>query len=295
MPDYETKLSGDDEKRFQVWKQQYAPKDSGFDYDLRGAFKAGLTPDPKTGHWPDTFKKPNHPTFSVESIYAKQRPELAGRWEGEKFIKPSPTPTPTATPIPASRMAMPDYGTLTGGAAGRVRRFDDRRDLLDAADNAFYGGGQVQPTPTPTPTPNPVPRSGTMKVSDSPLYNIPPPFTNVSAANRYPFFDYPKTSASALANAPGRLDYNAPQAQSSVMRTYSQLPVGPLELGMPAPRFNLLRDPFKSGNINPVFRFQEAAPPPGTVPDSTNSFMQNEPPTPHEMDMMKAKYGFNYG
>jgi hypothetical protein len=78
---------------FQLWKSQYAPKDSGYDYDLRGAFKAGLTPDPKTGHWPDTFKKPNHPTFSNESIYAKIRPDLAGQWAGanrDQYVSPSP-------------------------------------------------------------------------------------------------------------------------------------------------------------------------------------------------------------
>src|SRR5229473_3176011 len=43
---WETKLSEDDEKKFQTWKQQYAPNDSGADYDLRGAFKEGLTPSP---------------------------------------------------------------------------------------------------------------------------------------------------------------------------------------------------------------------------------------------------------
>lgn len=79
---YETQLSPAKEKEFLAWKKQYAPRDSGVDYDLRGAFDAGLTPDPETGHWPDTFKKPNHPTFSVESKYAKNRPDLAGRWSG---------------------------------------------------------------------------------------------------------------------------------------------------------------------------------------------------------------------
>ena len=88
---YNTVLSMDDEVKFQAWKKQYAPKDSGEDYDLRGAFKAGLTPDPKTGHWPDTYKKPNHPTFSNESKYAKDRPDLAGHWEGpnhDKYVPP---------------------------------------------------------------------------------------------------------------------------------------------------------------------------------------------------------------
>jgi len=87
---YDTKLSPQEERQFQIWKQQYAPKDSGGDYDLRGAFKAGLKPDPRTGHWPDTFKKPNHPTFSNESQYAVGADAAkAGHWEGDKFIPPS--------------------------------------------------------------------------------------------------------------------------------------------------------------------------------------------------------------
>ncbi len=88
---YDTPLTSSEEMHYQSWKHRYAPKDSGFDYDLRGAFKAGLQPDEKTGHWPDTYKKPNHPTFSVESIYAKDRPDLAGRWTGpkrDKYVPP---------------------------------------------------------------------------------------------------------------------------------------------------------------------------------------------------------------
>lgn len=85
---YETALSPQDEQSFQKWKTTYAPHDSGMDYDLRGAFKEGLTPDPQTGHWPDTYKKPNHPTFSVESKYAKDAPDLAGSWQGDKYIPP---------------------------------------------------------------------------------------------------------------------------------------------------------------------------------------------------------------
>ena len=86
--DFETRLSPQDELKYMVWKSMVAPNDSGHDYDFRGAFKAGVQPDPQTGHWPDTFKKPNHPTFSDESIYAKQVPELAGHWNGDQFVPP---------------------------------------------------------------------------------------------------------------------------------------------------------------------------------------------------------------
>ena len=82
---FDTKLSPPEEAAFRKWKARYAPKDSGGDYDLRGAFKAGLTPagaeaGADAGHWPDTFKKPNHPTFSNESIYARYG--NPGTWGG---------------------------------------------------------------------------------------------------------------------------------------------------------------------------------------------------------------------
>lgn len=87
--DYNTKLSPDEEKQFQIWKAQNAPKDSGADYDLRGAYKAQLEKS-DNGHWEDTFKKPNHPTFSEESQYSKQHPELpAGHWNNDDFIPPA--------------------------------------------------------------------------------------------------------------------------------------------------------------------------------------------------------------
>jgi len=59
-----------------------APTDSGEDYDFPGAYKAGVQPDPMTGHWPDTYKKPNHPTFSEESIYSSLTGTKPGRWTG---------------------------------------------------------------------------------------------------------------------------------------------------------------------------------------------------------------------
>lgn len=87
---YDTKLTQEEEVSFKNWKATYAPKDSGADYDLRGAFKAGVTPDPETGHWPDTFKKPNHPTFSDQSKYATgANAAKAGTWRGEKFVPPA--------------------------------------------------------------------------------------------------------------------------------------------------------------------------------------------------------------
>lgn len=86
MSSYDTRLTPQEERMFQVWKAQYAPRDSGADYDLRGAFKSGLKPSPENGHWPDTYKKPNHPTFSVESVYAKDVPWKAGAWDDDTYV-----------------------------------------------------------------------------------------------------------------------------------------------------------------------------------------------------------------
>lgn len=48
------------------------------DYDMQGAFLAGLGRG-GNGHFPDTFKKPNHMTFSDESIYSTPQNQ-GGKW-----------------------------------------------------------------------------------------------------------------------------------------------------------------------------------------------------------------------
>src|SRR5215471_8001297 len=97
---FDTILNPQEERGFQDWKSHNAPGDSGEDYDLRGAFKSGVRPDSLSGHFPDTFKKPNHPTFSDESQYAQYgRP---GHWEGDKFIAPVPPKPSTSITNPPS-------------------------------------------------------------------------------------------------------------------------------------------------------------------------------------------------
>lgn len=114
MDEFETKLSPTDEAVYQGWKEVYAaPSDSGSDYDLRGAFKGGVLPDERTGHWPDTFKKPSHPTFSNESIYANKD---AGSWRGEVFVPPQEVDLSDAVP------AAPEV----------PYRLDEEVDLSDA-------------------------------------------------------------------------------------------------------------------------------------------------------------------
>lgn len=89
--DYNTKLDEGEEDKFQDWKKENAPDDSGVDYDLRGAYKADMQKDPESGHMGDRFKKPNHPTFSDESQYATgENRGRAGHWVGNEFVPPAP-------------------------------------------------------------------------------------------------------------------------------------------------------------------------------------------------------------
>jgi hypothetical protein len=91
---YNTQLSPEEEAKFPDWKAKYAPNDTGQDYDLRGAFRADVTPDPERGHLPDTFKKPNHPTFSDQSMYHGVNGNVGGTWGNDNnkdFFVPSTT------------------------------------------------------------------------------------------------------------------------------------------------------------------------------------------------------------
>jgi hypothetical protein len=72
---YNTPLSPEQEQQFQAWLKQRsvqtgrdASKDL-YDYDLRGAWLSNAQAA-ANGHLPDTFKKPNHPTFSNQSQYS---------------------------------------------------------------------------------------------------------------------------------------------------------------------------------------------------------------------------------
>lgn len=98
MDQYTTELSPEDETAFIMWffSQKKEGKihqdDSGQDYDFRGFWndyvknKEDNTFSSET-HYPDTYKKPNHPTFSVESKYATGADAVyAGYWDKEDYV-----------------------------------------------------------------------------------------------------------------------------------------------------------------------------------------------------------------
>lgn len=85
---FNTPLSPTEEAAFQSWVASVGRQGDVEDYDLRGAWKAGA--GKKGGHLPDAYKKPNHPTFSDESIYNGGE-FRGGHWEKDGSFTPGPT------------------------------------------------------------------------------------------------------------------------------------------------------------------------------------------------------------
>lgn len=95
-PTGDTVLTPEQEAEFFLqWKPQHAPRDSGYDYDHRGAYladKAGtLPPMDDRGHGTDTFKKPWHPTYSTGSGVPPLDGMTPGTWgqtaEGQPYFE----------------------------------------------------------------------------------------------------------------------------------------------------------------------------------------------------------------
>ncbi len=89
---YNTELSPKEQSQY---NQKFSPGDS-YDYDMQGWFKANPDANPNEPgvHYPDTFKKPNHPTFSDESQYHGVDGFQGGSWgkeNGKDYFIPGPT------------------------------------------------------------------------------------------------------------------------------------------------------------------------------------------------------------
>lgn len=95
LNNFNTKLTTDEEAKFKKWVAERSNllkrdvmKDLA-DYDLRGDFKsAGKLAE--NGHGTDRYKKPNHPTFSNQSVYHNTPSPLGhlykgGSWDDEGY------------------------------------------------------------------------------------------------------------------------------------------------------------------------------------------------------------------
>jgi hypothetical protein len=93
---YNTPIPPDRQAAFNQWVATHTqagrnPLKDRYDYDVNGYFLSGQATDPR-GHATDQFKKPNHPTFSNESIYHGKDGNYGGRWinsNGGSFYEPS--------------------------------------------------------------------------------------------------------------------------------------------------------------------------------------------------------------
>jgi hypothetical protein len=123
---YNTKLSPEQEQQYQAWVKYQSTKtgrdmsNDTADYDLRGAFlnNAQQSAD---GHFPDTYKKPNHPTFSDQSMYNGKDGYVGGTWGGQEN---APTFTPGATNLQLhGKQGLQDY----------MQRVEPNTKLVDPA------------------------------------------------------------------------------------------------------------------------------------------------------------------
>lgn len=91
---YNTPLSPQEEQQFQEWAGKHNKLKDLYDYDMRGFWKnkEGFN---ERGHGPDTYKKPNHPTFSDQSQYHGVDGHQGGQWTGSDEKGWTFTPGPT--------------------------------------------------------------------------------------------------------------------------------------------------------------------------------------------------------
>lgn len=148
----------------QDYNTKFRPQDS-FDYDMQGWYKANPGADPKGEgvHYPDTFKKPNHMTFSRESQYSNDE-TLGGVWSqdnGQDVFTPSPYNLKTigqdnlkeyfSTTEKNSRLDIPKRGVVDNllGLTGERYQTWPEKALRSAIDAFTLPGdvmaGRVQP------------------------------------------------------------------------------------------------------------------------------------------------------
>jgi len=132
-----TPIPPEREADFQAWARQNQITDLDHPdshYDYRGAFLAGVSRGPE-GHWPDTFKQHGHPTFSIESQYARG-PEDAGHWEGHRFVPAPARRTPRVRPRFPEYAEPPRYDPHTSEPLNEAAR---EAELEEGAARTYAG------------------------------------------------------------------------------------------------------------------------------------------------------------
>ena len=104
---FNTVLSPDEEEKYQAWVTENHREKDVYDYDLRGAWKelqSGTMSEDERGHLGDKYKKPNHPTFSDQSIYSGQDGVTGGVWSRNAEGKDVYTPGRKLSSVEADRL-----------------------------------------------------------------------------------------------------------------------------------------------------------------------------------------------
>lgn len=104
---FNTVLSPDEEEKYQAWATEDHREKDVYDYDLRGAWKelqSGTMSEDERGHLGDKYKKPNHPTFSDQSIYSGQDGVTGGVWSRNAEGKDVYTPGRKLSSVEADRL-----------------------------------------------------------------------------------------------------------------------------------------------------------------------------------------------
>lgn len=159
---YNTPLSDADEAAFQSWSKGNGHAGDTYDYDLRGAFKSGAG-QADNGHFPDTFKKPNHPTFSDQSKYSGSGGLYGGQWtqteDGRDRFVASPSNLIHQTPEelkayfqkvePNAELVLPDAHLVAP-----VQALQQQDALRQAVEAAVAKSAAVAPVTSPaSPSP----------------------------------------------------------------------------------------------------------------------------------------------
>ena len=127
MPYYDTPIPNEQLYAYSQWQKeqdQNAQRPVGldqWDYDIQGMFMDGGTFN--QGHGLDTYKKPNHPTFSDESKYNGISGLSGGHWNDNGSFTPGETNLQNHTPMqlysyfqkhePDVMLSSPENGALS--------------------------------------------------------------------------------------------------------------------------------------------------------------------------------------
>jgi site-specific DNA-cytosine methylase len=181
--EYNTPLKPEERDDYNAYKASLGERGNDQDYDLQGYWLKYVKGQPRLAkpageHFVDEFKKPNHPTFSDESVYHKTKDQYGyelqgGKWYGDSAYLPPETirqnPEKMAqlrkylegpaeggkvelltTPPKASITQDPNeyYKSLRGGATPEER---EAKKTAGEADESWFATLAQQPVDKPLP------------------------------------------------------------------------------------------------------------------------------------------------